>query len=121
MALVALAAVAVTTNHGVELNIVQFADDLTGELTPSKQQLATRLGLCVGTVANALDRLKAFVLRAGSCVWRFVHGIPHQAWLASRTVVRLTNLAPLSDLQCRGNLVYLDPVIASRGTDMRRI
>jgi hypothetical protein len=37
-----------------------FADDLSGELTPSKQQIATRLGLCVRTVANALDRLKAF-------------------------------------------------------------
>ena len=40
--------------------VEHFADDLTGELTPSKQQLATRLGLCVRTVANALDRLKAF-------------------------------------------------------------
>ena len=40
--------------------VEHFADDLTGELTPSKQQLATRLGLCVRTVANALDKLKAF-------------------------------------------------------------
>jgi hypothetical protein len=40
--------------------IEHFADELTGELTPSKQQIATRLGLCVRTVANALDRLKAF-------------------------------------------------------------
>jgi hypothetical protein len=40
--------------------IEHFADPETGELTPSKQQLATRLGLCVRTVANALDRLKAF-------------------------------------------------------------
>ena len=40
--------------------VEHFADELTGELTPSKQQLATRLGLCVRTVANALDRLKAF-------------------------------------------------------------
>jgi Helix-turn-helix domain len=40
--------------------IEHFADELTGELTPSKQQLATRLGLCVRTVANALDRLRAF-------------------------------------------------------------
>jgi hypothetical protein len=40
--------------------IEHFADEMTGELTPSKQQIATRLGLCVRTVANALDRLKAF-------------------------------------------------------------
>jgi hypothetical protein len=40
--------------------IEHFADPETGELTPSKQQIATRLGLCVRTVANALDRLKAF-------------------------------------------------------------
>jgi hypothetical protein len=40
--------------------VEHFADEMTGELTPSKQQLATRLGLCVRTVANALDRLKAF-------------------------------------------------------------
>ena len=40
--------------------VEHFADEMTGELTPSKQQLATRLGLCVRTVANALDRLKAY-------------------------------------------------------------
>jgi Helix-turn-helix domain len=40
--------------------IEHFADEMTGELTPSKQQIATRLGLCVRTVANALDRLKAY-------------------------------------------------------------
>jgi Helix-turn-helix domain len=42
--------------------IEHFADEMTGELTPSKQQIATRLGLCVRTVANALDRLKSFGL-----------------------------------------------------------
>jgi hypothetical protein len=40
--------------------IEHYADYVTGELTPSKQQLATRLGLCPRTVANALDRLKAY-------------------------------------------------------------
>jgi hypothetical protein len=40
--------------------VEHFADDTTGELTPSKQQLATRLGLCVRTIANGLDRLKSF-------------------------------------------------------------
>jgi hypothetical protein len=42
--------------------IEHYCDDITGECTPSKQQLATRLGLCVRTVANALDRLRAFGL-----------------------------------------------------------
>jgi DNA-binding transcriptional MocR family regulator len=40
--------------------VEHFADELTGELTPSKKQLATRLGLSVRTIANGLDRLKAY-------------------------------------------------------------
>jgi hypothetical protein len=40
--------------------IEHFADPETGELTPSKKQIAARLGLCERTIANALDRLKAF-------------------------------------------------------------
>jgi hypothetical protein len=43
-----------------EAMVEHFADDLTGELTPSKKQLATRLGLSVRTIANGLDRLKAY-------------------------------------------------------------